>query len=36
MLTLRVQHPFDIVLCSRPVEIESESSGTLDFVGREP
>ena len=30
------QHLFDIVLCSRPVEVESEFSEPLDFVGREP
>jgi hypothetical protein len=27
---------FDVVLCSRPVEVETEFSEVLDFVGREP
>ena len=26
----------DVVLCSRPVEVETEFSEVLDFVGREP
>mgnify|MGYP007082288550 CR=1 FL=1 len=29
------QHFFNIVLCSRPVEVESEFSEILDFAGRE-
>jgi hypothetical protein len=27
---------FDVVLCSRPVEVETERSEFLDFVGGEP
>jgi hypothetical protein len=30
------QRLFDIVLCSRPVEVETERSEFLDFVGGEP
>ena len=30
------QHLFDIVLRSRPVDVESEFSEPLDLVGREP